>query len=261
MGNEPVAAFVVPHVPGTTRRTGTAAPLPCSASAPRARVRADSYLQHSPGRVAFESPGRLHQAPVTFRRPTVLPRLAMIVVRTVTLVGGVGPPSAMGVCPKLPLRHSFRTLGSARFQGVEPRSSSLTLRPVAFPDPAPSPIRTYRLALVALCIVELFAVSAFHEDRRAVSSARWAVSPPSQLPTPARVERTSRGFVTPSLLKLSFWSEPRGGICVSENSRAPASIITASRGCAVAQTRKVFPGRPRSLDAARHDVHGIEAGD
>ena len=245
-------------------QTGTATPLPCSASAPRVRRATRGLLLAPLSRtVAFEPPGRLAcLAPVTCRRLTVLPRLGAVVVQPVTLVGGVtlrghGRTREAPASPQFP----DTQLCASDFRGQNLEAPPLPAAKWPFPVrlrlrlhlPA-SPFRAF--------VVELFAARAFHAVRRALSSARSGVSPPPELPTPARVERTCRGsFGTPSLLRAELWSEPRGGICVVTR----ACFHTRADAHPLRPPRLLPPAREESVPVAhapsRAQSHGIEAGD
>ena len=146
---KPVGAFVVPSVHGTTRRRERrhhclAVPPP-HASLVR---RAGSYLRHSPGLWRLN-----HQAdswPGTGHLPAAHGPSPVRGGRRAT--GHVGrrryPPGPRAYVRGSRLAAvSGRAACRVRFQGAEPRSASLTPRPLAVPDPAPSPAALTGFAL------------------------------------------------------------------------------------------------------------------
>jgi hypothetical protein len=123
----PVAAFVVAtthRLCPTVRqarshpRRRTFLPLPCSRARPSRASTCGTLPLCGVSSTQQIVPGTGLPVPAA----TGVPRLASIIIGSVTSLGDVGPRS-FAVCSELPLRHSFRPCG--RFRGAETRSSPL----------------------------------------------------------------------------------------------------------------------------------------
>lgn len=149
----PVSAFVVGLRPGTTRRRPNGPRLPCRAWSRRGFPLLDLGQELPPGHrwapahfllaprshaLAFESPGRLGQAPRTTPAARPLPRLVTVFAHSVTLVEGLSLRSSSYVPGSRPAIVSARLRGGAAISAYETRSSAYPST-TTLPDSAPSP--------------------------------------------------------------------------------------------------------------------------